>query len=405
MLGPTANRAANGMACGQAALDIGGEMRTLIVGGGVAGLTLAAKLHQQGREPVVVERQERYGEHGYSLGLYPFGSCVLHGLGVYDEWSAESSEIRRYEIANGKGEVVTGIGFDEFSREYEPMYDTTHADLVKTLKKACGDVEIRMGTTLRSLEQRSDAVTVTFSDDSSAEFDLVCGCDGIHSQTRELVFGEQPTFQTGWVGWTWWGEQVFPADLIREYWMAGSFFGTYPAPGKSTYVAALPIDQADPKANLPQDQLMARLRAVLGELTEHDPDVSRALAGANDLWPWPLMDVRAKELLKGRVILCGDAGIAFLPTAGLGASNALRSAAALADELSRADAKLAPLACELYVKRSEKIVRKNQEESRLLARGMFMRGSATSWARDELIKHMPARSATKQMVELMRSPL
>ena len=380
-------------------------MRTLIVGGGVAGLTLAAKLRQQGREPVVIEQQERYGEHGYSLGLYAFGSCVLHGLGVYDAWVAESSEIRRYEMASGTGEVLSGVDLGKIGREYEPMYDTTHAGLVKTLRGACRDLEIRMGTTLESLEQHDEVVEVTFSDGSSEPFDLVCGCDGIHSQTRELVFGEQPTFDPGWVGWTWWGEQVFPPDLIREYWLPGSFFGTYPVPGKSTYVAATPTEQTDPKDNLAPDQLIARLRDALGELPQRDPDVEQALSQAHDLWPWPLMDVRSHDLVKGRVVLCGDAGTAFLPTAGLGASNALRSGAALGDELSRADAKLAPLACELYVKRTEKPVRKNQEASRLLARTMFVKGRTTAWARDELVKHMPERSATKQIVELMHTPL
>ena len=380
-------------------------MRTLIVGGGVAGLTLAGKLRQQGREPVVIESLAEYGEHGYSLGLYSFGSCVLHGLGVYERWTESSSEVRRYEMANEHGEVLSGVDMEAIGREYEPMYDTTHADLVKTLRSACDGVEIRMGTTLTELAQHDELVEVSFSDGSSGRFDLVCGCDGIRSQVRQLVFGEQPGFDTGWVGWTWWGEQVFPGDLIREYWMAGSFFGTYPVPGKSTYVAALPVEVIDPDARPPENEVLASIRQALGELPAHEPSVGRALEQAHDLWPWRLADVRSEKLLEGRVVLCGDAGTAFLPTAGLGASNALRSAAALADQLSRADAKLAPLACELYVDRHEKIVRKNQSESRELARIMFVHRRPAAWARDELLKHMPERSATKQIVELMRSPL
>lgn len=49
-------------------------MKLLIVGGGVAGLTLAAKLRHKGREPVVVEKRPEYGDNGFGTRLYPLGS-------------------------------------------------------------------------------------------------------------------------------------------------------------------------------------------------------------------------------------------------------------------------------------------------------------------------------------------
>jgi 2-polyprenyl-6-methoxyphenol hydroxylase-like FAD-dependent oxidoreductase len=58
-------------------------VRTLIIGAGLAGLTLAGRLCQQGRAPVLVERSAS-PEGGYAIGLYPLGSCVLHGLGTYE---------------------------------------------------------------------------------------------------------------------------------------------------------------------------------------------------------------------------------------------------------------------------------------------------------------------------------
>lgn len=67
-------------------------MRVLIIGGGVAGLTLAAKLARQDREPVVVERARSYRESGYAIALYPIGSAVLHGIGAYPGFAAASAE-------------------------------------------------------------------------------------------------------------------------------------------------------------------------------------------------------------------------------------------------------------------------------------------------------------------------
>ncbi len=64
-------------------------MKALIIGAGMAGLTLAAGLCQQGRAPVIVERATSI-EGGYALGMYPLGSCVLHGLGTYEQLAEQA---------------------------------------------------------------------------------------------------------------------------------------------------------------------------------------------------------------------------------------------------------------------------------------------------------------------------
>jgi FAD-dependent urate hydroxylase len=86
-------------------------MRVLIVGGGVAGLALAAMLARQSREPVLVERASSYEESGHAIALYPFGSAVLHGIGAYPAFTAASAELRTYEIAARRGSVIRSVDF------------------------------------------------------------------------------------------------------------------------------------------------------------------------------------------------------------------------------------------------------------------------------------------------------
>lgn len=376
-------------------------MRVLIVGGGVAGLALAAMLTRQGREPVVVERAGSYRDSGYGISLYPFGSAVLHGIGAYPGFAAASAELKTYEIADGRGRVIRSIDFARLTADYGPTYMTARGTLIELLREAGGErADLRMGTTVSALREAGSQVEVSLSDGSTGRFDLVVGCGGINSPIRELIFGPQPGVDTGWTGWTWWGRAgIFPPGTVRELWLPGALFGVYPMPGRAMYFVAVPRAAA-PGAGLSLGEVTARLRAALGEAATV-AEIGAALDEAGQLWPWRLRDVRSRWLRKGRVVLCGDAGTAFLPTAGVGASAALRSAAALADELSRADARLVPLALDHYLKRTTSTVRAHQRDSRRLARVMFLQGSASCRVRDAATRLMPVRAMIGSILATM----
>lgn len=96
-------------------------MRILIIGGGVTGLALAAKLMQQGRHPTVVEKVPGYTDVGYGIGLYPLVSSVLHGLGVYDELATRGLEVKRYQIADHQGEVLQSLDMSD-QRPHRPVW-------------------------------------------------------------------------------------------------------------------------------------------------------------------------------------------------------------------------------------------------------------------------------------------
>jgi 2-polyprenyl-6-methoxyphenol hydroxylase-like FAD-dependent oxidoreductase len=379
-------------------------MRVLIVGGGIAGLVLAAKLQRQGREPVVIERATEYADIGYGIGLYPLGSCVLHGLGAYDEYLARGLELSRYELADHTGKLLQELDLRVLTEDLGPMVMLSRTDLVDILRRTCGDLPIRMGTTVEAVEQDAHAVYVTLSDGTQDDFDLVVGCDGIHSALRSRMFDKPEVFDAKWTIWTWWGSSgLVPDDVFREYWGRGAFFGAYPVPQRCMYVAGLPTHvAADHRA--PQENVRPLVRAALAGLIDHVPKVGTTLDDAETLFGWPMTDVRAKTWYRGRVALCGDSAAAFLPTAGVGASNAMRAAAALADELSKTDAAHVTHALDMYEKRCRKIIEGNQNDSRAAARIMFVESPALGWARDQIVKIYPARRILKRIIESMRQP-
>ena len=375
-------------------------MRVLIVGAGIAGLTLAARLARRRPAPLVIERSA--GEQsGYAIGLYPLGSCVLHGLGLYDRFVSQGRTLDRYELADRRGRLLQGVDMARLTGEVGPWVMMSRRDLIELLEGACGSAEIRRSVTVSSCEQAGSEVDVAFSDGTSGRFDAVVACDGMGSGTRSLVFGPQPGFDSGWLLWTWWsGPERFPESVAKEWWGHGWFFGAYPAPGAVMCAAGAPTAVMRTGAGGDARHFLRELVGPLGESTA----ISGALDDAHTTYPWAMRDVRARTWVNGRVALCGDAATGFLPTAGVGASNAMRAAAALADELSRADAATVPLALELYEKRCRNIIERNQNESRRLARFMFLRRAGFGWARDQLARRYPAERMLNGIISSMHVP-
>lgn len=135
------------------------------------------------------------------------------------------------------------------------------------------------------------------------------------------------------------------------------------------------------------------------------PAALDAVAKAEDAFFWDLHDCRTRQWSKGRVVLLGDAAAGFLPTAGVGASMAMLSAAALADELSRTDAAHLDYALRLYVRRNKQRVEAAQDNSRKLARMMLIESAPLAWGRDQLLRFYTLDQALKEIVEIMEGSL
>jgi len=166
----------------------------------------------------------------------------------------------------------------------------------------------------------------------------------------------------------------FEPAVAREWWGAGGVFGAYPAPGQVMCAAGGPAEAVH------GDDVRSMLHHHLASLIDHNPVVGAAIDDMGEAYSWAMRDVRADRWIDGRIALCGDAAVGFMPTAGAGASYAMRAAAGLADELSRADAATVPLALELYQKRCRGVIERGQTDSRRLARVMFVRHQQLAWA-------------------------
>jgi len=376
--------------------------RTLIIGAGVAGLTLAALMRQRGEEPVVIERESSISNKGYMLGLYPMGARVLHGLGLHAQYLERSSSMMHYRIGNGKGKIIREYSLAAVAQRYGPIQGISRGELIGLLLEGVGDLHIRYGTTVTALRQQDELVEVAFSDGSAADFDLVVAADGLHSATRQMVLDEKEYAyrSTGWGGWVFWIEPGDTSpDTYTEYWGAGKFLGLYPVKGHLGVFIGGPSTVA-------QEMGMEKFIRYVVEGFERPVLPGQAIQpGSGDPFFWDFHDCRASLWRKGRVALLGDAATGFIPTAGVGATMAMESAAALSDELSRTGAQHVEQALDLYEKRHRKRVEAAQENSRNLGKMMFVKSSPLAWERNQLLKFYSVEELVREIAKIADEPI
>lgn len=381
--------------------DASTNLRVLIVGAGIAGLTLAGLLEKRGLKPVVVERdsEKKFNKSGYMIGLMPLGGRVLTALGLRDAYLKNSISVDEYSMYDGRGNQLNHFDMEAIS-DYGQYQGISRPRLIEILMAACG--KPRFGTTVTDIKEDESGTRVTFNDGKVEDYDLVVIADGIHSQTRELVFGKENHNyrQTGWGGWAWFVDM--PPQLenaYREYWMSSGFMGLYTVEDNKVGVFL-----GGPIKDIKKAGHSKIATNAIKQIKKHDIDIAallEPLVKSDDLFFWDFHDVRSESWRTKHVVLLGDAADGFLPTAGIGASMAMDSAAALNDELSRTDVAHLEFALRLYENRQKKRVIMAQDNSRALGSLMFLKNPLLSWIRNRVLRFYTIDMFLKDIKKVM----
>ena len=379
------------------------KLRVLIVGGGVAGLTLAALLEQRGLEPTVVEQAPSYGDVGYVIVLWPSGSKILKGLGLYKDLLEVGIKFSKYNIRNDNNQILHSYSIDPVTEKYGPIISAYRPDLINTLRKAVSMDNIKMGVTVSQIEQDSNEAIVTFDNGNEQTYDLVVGCDGIRSRIRRMIFGDLPLNYSGMTGWGFWIKRNFtPPGQIIEYWGRGKFFGIWPTKGRLSVFTSV---EAAPHTPDPPENRIQRIREQFNEFGGFVPEILKELDDPYEVFSDDYNDLRMHKWHKGRVILIGDAAHPILPHGGGGAAMAMESASVLAEELCRVNPRHITQALENFTKRRKKRVNKIQSQSRLITGLLLVNNKLLSSIRNFAFRFYSNRLFLRSWEKILSEPL
>lgn len=294
-----------------------------MVGGGIAGLALAATLDpRRVRVTLVEERPERAGA-GTVLALWRGGRDALDTIGVGERVRSSSLPAGRAALRGPDGAVL-------HARRVPTLWFAPRPDLVATLESAVPEAVTRL--TREVTDPRALAAEVGA--------DLVVGADGVRSVCRQHSFTGSAPVVTDWVALR--GHLPGPpVGTATEWWGPGGLFGLTPGPRGGAWFCAVRADHRSMTVDPAEALALARghfgdwdplLPQVLTEVG-HEADAQRVLLA-------PPM----RTSTDAGLVLIGDAAHAMSPNLGRGATEALRDAVALADAIHHRGTKGAPAA-------------------------------------------------------------
>ena len=79
----------------------------LIVGGGIAGPTLARALHREGLTVELIERSTEWRAEGGGIAVQPNGMRVLRTLGLDGAVERSGQRLRRWSFCDEAGEILS----------------------------------------------------------------------------------------------------------------------------------------------------------------------------------------------------------------------------------------------------------------------------------------------------------
>jgi salicylate hydroxylase len=357
------------------------KSRTVIVaGGGIAGLSAALCLAENGLRADVFEQAPAFETVGAGLQISPNAFHVLERLGLgraIKTVATAPPSIRVMSGRTGRQIVSIPLGAAAIERYGAPYLIVHRADLQKVLSSAATDnpdVTLHMGQRVEDVALHANGVTgLVYGKERVNEYSgmALIGADGVWSRMRTMYFDNSEAQFSGLAAW----RGLVPMDALPAWqdrenvqlWLASNAHAvSYPV-RQGRYLNFVAITRMGAQEDKPKQSWVedGAPDELARELSGWNKGLLELLQRRTRWTKWPLFAVpRMASWNFGAMALTGDAAHAMLPFAAQGAAMAIEDAAVLANCLAPNGAPAGDIA-EALKQYSQQRMKRVQRASRL----------------------------------------
>ena len=372
-----------------------------IIGGGVAGLSMAIALRNLGKDFLVYEQSAKLQGIGAGFGLAANAMYAFDYLGLRQEVEQLGYYTASYAILDHRGRTLLAPDTERLSSRYQQKNFTVHrADLHQYLLSKLPSEQVLLNKRIRWFEQTADAVSLFFEDGTAYRCRYLIVADGVKSVVRQQLL---PDATPRYSGYTCWRATIDQGAIGlphgSETWGPMGRFGMTPLTGDRIYWYAC--------INSPQNSDRHRHYTVnnllqhFGRYHQPIPEILSNTTDSDLLWN-DIVDIKPlKHFAYGNIVLIGDAAHATTPNMGQGACQALEDVAVLTQEIQHAG----PIqdAFKNFEKRRLKRTAYITNTSARIGRAAQVSHPVTIAIRNRLMRTLPARWTQAPLKKLLEA--
>lgn len=314
----------------------------LVCGASFAGLATAYWMNKLGYAVTVVEIANDLKKGGTPVNIQENTVDIVKRMGLFEQIDANKITMETVEFKNSDDVTErTGLPQQDGDRPGTPEYEIERDVLLNMMFASVkDDVSFRFSDHILGLTQHGGGVDVVFKRGQARAFDLVFGCDGIHSSVRKYCFGAEEKFSQ-FLG------IYFSITIVNRLLILENTTQMYNEPGravmlnayhgKTDIVLCFHAEDEIPYHYRDEAQQRAIILDAFSGAGWRTPELLEAVKQSSTFYFDKLCQMKMPSWTKGRVALVGDAGYCASPAAGRGGSLAIDGAAALADAFEKCD--------------------------------------------------------------------